>query len=109
MEAGVAQLVEQLIRNQQVIGSSPIAGSKILREFDSIDSRDRLPVPLDPLFDPLAAEDRFHVLRSRRSRLLLQVAVQICGYAQFGMSEQHRHFHELYARGDQEAGRGARR
>jgi hypothetical protein len=26
-EAGVAQLVEQLIRNQQVIGSSPIAGS----------------------------------------------------------------------------------
>jgi hypothetical protein len=26
--AGVAQLVEQLIRNQQVIGSSPIAGSK---------------------------------------------------------------------------------
>jgi hypothetical protein len=27
-EAGVAQLVEQLIRNQQVIGSSPIAGSK---------------------------------------------------------------------------------
>src|SRR6185503_369790 len=28
-EAGVAQLVEQLIRNQQVIGSSPIAGSKL--------------------------------------------------------------------------------
>jgi hypothetical protein len=27
--AGVAQLVEQLIRNQQVIGSSPIAGSRI--------------------------------------------------------------------------------
>jgi hypothetical protein len=26
-QAGVAQLVEQLIRNQQVIGSSPIAGS----------------------------------------------------------------------------------
>jgi hypothetical protein len=26
-------LVEQLIRNQQVIGSSPIAGSKMLREF----------------------------------------------------------------------------
>ena len=25
--AGVAQLVEQLIRNQQVVGSSPIAGS----------------------------------------------------------------------------------
>ena len=28
-EAGVAQLVEQLIRNQQVIGSSPIAGSNL--------------------------------------------------------------------------------
>ena len=28
--AGVAQLVEQLIRNQQVVGSSPTAGSKIL-------------------------------------------------------------------------------
>ena len=27
--ADVAQLVEQLIRNQQVIGSSPIAGSRI--------------------------------------------------------------------------------
>jgi hypothetical protein len=26
-DAGVAQLVEQLIRNQQVAGSSPIAGS----------------------------------------------------------------------------------
>ena len=35
-EAGVAQLVEQLIRNQQVIGSSPIAGSNIsaqIQEF----------------------------------------------------------------------------
>jgi hypothetical protein len=29
LNAGVAQLVEQLIRNQQVIGSSPIAGSRI--------------------------------------------------------------------------------
>ena len=29
--ADVAQLVEQLIRNQQVIGSSPIAGSSSLR------------------------------------------------------------------------------
>ena len=27
VQAGVAQLVEQLIRNQQVAGSSPIAGS----------------------------------------------------------------------------------
>ena len=30
--AGVAQLVEQLIRNQQVVGSSPIAGSRITLE-----------------------------------------------------------------------------
>jgi hypothetical protein len=33
LEAGVAQLVEQLIRNQQVIGSSPIAGSKFLNIY----------------------------------------------------------------------------
>ena len=29
LHAGVAQLAEQLICNQQVVGSSPIAGSKI--------------------------------------------------------------------------------
>ena len=28
-KAGVAQLVEQLIRNQQVSGSSPLAGSNV--------------------------------------------------------------------------------
>ncbi len=28
--AGIAQLVEQLIRNQQVVGSSPTAGSSFL-------------------------------------------------------------------------------
>ena len=27
LKAGVAQLVEQLIRNEQVIGSSPVIGS----------------------------------------------------------------------------------
>ena len=32
-EAGVAQLVEQLIRNQQVIGSSPIAGSSFPQQI----------------------------------------------------------------------------
>jgi hypothetical protein len=32
LQAGVAQLVEQLIRNQQVAGSSPIAGSNFLRK-----------------------------------------------------------------------------
>jgi hypothetical protein len=31
LEADVAQLVEQLIRNQQVIGSSPIVGSRFSR------------------------------------------------------------------------------
>ena len=31
--AGVAQLVEQLIRNQQVTRSSRVAGSKFLRQF----------------------------------------------------------------------------
>ena len=31
--AGVAQLVEQLIRNQQVRGSSPRAGSNFLHNF----------------------------------------------------------------------------
>ena len=42
--AGVAQLVEQLIRNQQVVGSSPTAGSKIAKNLrDSCDpSRDGL-------------------------------------------------------------------
>ena len=37
--AGVAQLVEQLIRNQQVVGSNPLPGfffcSKRLRELDT--------------------------------------------------------------------------
>jgi hypothetical protein len=33
LDADVAQLVEQLIRNQQVTGSSPVVGST--RHFDS--------------------------------------------------------------------------
>ncbi len=33
MCAGIAQLVEQLICNQQVAGSSPIASSKFLRVY----------------------------------------------------------------------------
>jgi hypothetical protein len=40
--AGVAQLVEQLIRNQQVVGSSPTAGS-ILNRFQSRVLRTALP------------------------------------------------------------------
>jgi hypothetical protein len=43
--AGVAQLVEQLIRNQQVLGSSPSAGSRFPKEsgslFDSLAHRSR--------------------------------------------------------------------
>jgi hypothetical protein len=34
MPAGVAQLAEQLIRNQQVVGSSPTAGSNFLSKLD---------------------------------------------------------------------------
>jgi hypothetical protein len=30
--ASLAQLVEQLIRNEQVVGSSPIGGSKVMNE-----------------------------------------------------------------------------
>jgi hypothetical protein len=36
--AGVAQLVEQLIRNQQVVGSSPTAGSIIFKHLQATDS-----------------------------------------------------------------------
>jgi hypothetical protein len=35
--ADVAQLVEQLIRNQQVIGSSPIVGSITIRAFSFLE------------------------------------------------------------------------
>ena len=34
--ADVAQLVEQLIRNQQVIGSSPIVGSRFQKKIQGI-------------------------------------------------------------------------
>ena len=37
LRAGVAQLVEQLIRNQQVLGSSPSAGSKITNKTKILD------------------------------------------------------------------------
>ena len=36
LRAGVAQLVEQLIRNQQVRGSSPRAGSIFPNNFDDL-------------------------------------------------------------------------
>jgi hypothetical protein len=37
--AGVAQLVEQLIRNQQVDGSSPFAGSRNPNNFSDCEAR----------------------------------------------------------------------
>ena len=40
--AGIAQLVEQLICNQQVAGSSPISGSKVLRADGRVVKGDRL-------------------------------------------------------------------
>ena len=49
--AGVAQLVEQLIRNQQVSGSSPLAGSN-LALIERCASGPVLIVALLPQFDP---------------------------------------------------------
>jgi hypothetical protein len=49
------------IRSQQVIGSSPIAGSKISSKSCRFDVHDRSHSRLDPL----AAENRFHVARTR--------------------------------------------
>ena len=47
-QAGVAQLVEQLIRNQQVRGSSPRAGSSFTKQSATF----RLPrLPSDTLTD----------------------------------------------------------
>ena len=43
VNAGIAQLVEQLICNQQVIGSSPIAGSTNQRPDSQMLSRVELP------------------------------------------------------------------
>ena len=39
--AGVAQLVEQLIRNQQVSGSSPLAGSSFINSLQTNGHRPR--------------------------------------------------------------------
>ena len=41
VQAGVAQLVEQLIRNQQVTGSSPVAGSNLFNNLQGIAQRVR--------------------------------------------------------------------
>ena len=49
LQAGVAQLVEQLIRNQQVIGSSPIAGSSFLSRFRRLRYPEPPPLNVDSL------------------------------------------------------------
>jgi hypothetical protein len=100
--AGVAQLVEQLIRNQQVLGSSPSAGSIFLSQ--SIDSTDAGIVadPIDPLADPLSrTEYRIHVSGGPRRGLLHEVGVQVGRGADLGVAEPHRDLHELDARGNQ--------
>ena len=45
--AGIAQLVEQLICNQQVVGSNPTAGSSNLRFRSAFTeaTADKLPIP----------------------------------------------------------------
>ena len=76
--AGVAQLVEQLIRNQQVVGSSPTAGSNFLKKVSRCESRvgrcpppDRLSAPLD-----LLREHSIHLSGRFRSSLMLQVRIR---------------------------------
>jgi hypothetical protein len=64
--AGVAQLVEQLIRNQQVLGSSPSAGSRnclvhslllilnlLIQRLDS----GQKPIEIGPAKEPAAGDD----------------------------------------------------
>jgi hypothetical protein len=62
--AGVAQLVEQLIRNQQVLGSSPSAGSRFsnLRHPSSRPIRESTTNPRQRFNDleELAASTRTH-------------------------------------------------
>src|SRR6476660_4321872 len=54
LRAGVAQLVEQLIRNQQVLGSSPSAGSRNLNEISRFDALPIASKPVYPLTAPLS-------------------------------------------------------
>ena len=84
--AGVAQLVEQLIRNQQVLGSSPSAGSKLPKKTYLFSASAKA----SGSFDALAvtdAQQRVHPLRGLRRGLLYEVRVQGRGDAQLG------HFH----------------
>ena len=52
--AGVAQLVEQLIRNQQVLGSSPSAGSRFLKQIGEFRAVSEGRHPSDTQVDILA-------------------------------------------------------
>jgi hypothetical protein len=51
-EAGVAQLVEQLIRNQQVLGSSPSAGSTGPKQVPTFPSQPTVPANTLPIRPP---------------------------------------------------------
>ena len=51
-DAGVAQLVEQLIRNQQVLGSSPSAGSRNVKQITKFKPAITRVITVDPLTDP---------------------------------------------------------
>ena len=51
--AGVAQLVEQLIRNQQVVGSSPTAGSSFFSEISVLRASGSQPFAFDGQVDGL--------------------------------------------------------
>ena len=59
-QAGVAQLVEQLIRNQQVSGSSPLAGSNsaLIKRACSD------PVLLVPLSDPTVCANYVRIFQA---------------------------------------------
>ena len=56
--AGVAQLVEQLIRNQQVSGSSPLAGFRLKIKELSPSDRTAAPDNLKTLDDVYGVESR---------------------------------------------------
>ena len=98
LHAGVAQLVEQLIRNQQVLGSSPSAGSRSPRVCSSFVAFARIlprtvfrETPFDTITDTprvrSMTEYAVHDGRGLRGRLLLQVSVEIRGDSNVGVSE----------------------
>ena len=68
--AGIAQLVEQLICNQQVVGSNPTAGSSNLRFRSAFAeaTADKLPIP-----------DRLRLIANCAGEALEVDALEICG------------------------------